>query len=549
MDIHFEADLIKALVDQGAKSPVFKANGTYFRDKTIDSRFIEKSDMKLIRRVAGQPEFSAAIENRRVIRKLNAIEAMGKVTKSTVVKRLELLADAIRDVILETPRTWLFGAGETILPWFVIDISFNDAERGRYGSRPANVSISMQAMSRGEVAKTSVWFERQHLPSTVEDLLDNVNMLLATDKLIAEHEEDIKRYEREAPRTGEQFLARGRGALASASHWRKDVVSLERNGEPSKVVMDDDLDRKSESDVANAVYWTGKPGAVDDDDSGEAPEVQYLPTHPVCRVFSLATHEYVDAHISCLEPYEYDDSIITKLVLPDEHKRLIDALTSSAINRMSDIIRGKAQGIIVLCSGVPGTGKTLTAEVYSEAAKRPLYIVQCSQLGTDEVALEKSLGTTLDRATRWRAIMLIDEADVYIHERGDDIHQNAIVGVFLRLLEYYNGILFLTTNRATVIDDAILSRATAHVKYDVPEGGDRVKLWDVLLEQYGVRANAKFIKAAIETFPDVSGRSIRQIIRLGLIVSKAEGSTSLTLANLKQAAKFHDFTERDANDV
>ena len=44
------------------------------------------------------------------------------------------------------------------------------------------------------------------------------------------------------------------------------------------------------------------------------------------------------------------------------------------------------------------------------------------------------------RAQRWGAVMLIDEADVYIKRRDDDITMNAVVGVFLRVLEYFNGL-------------------------------------------------------------------------------------------------------------
>lgn len=38
--------------------------------------------------------------------------------------------------------------------------------------------------------------------------------------------------------------------------------------------------------------------------------------------------------------------------------------------------------------------------------------------------------------------------------------------VFLRVLEYYNGIMFLTTNRAGVLDEAIKSRVHLNLHYD-----------------------------------------------------------------------------------
>jgi len=66
--------------------------------------------------------------------------------------------------------------------------------------------------------------------------------------------------------------------------------------------------------------------------------------------------------------------------------------------------------------------------------------------------------------------MLIDEADVYIRKRSDDIAANAVVGIFLRVLEYFDGLLFLTTNRIDDIDEAIISRCIALIRYLAPTG-------------------------------------------------------------------------------
>lgn len=551
MDIHFDHALLEALVKAGVKSPVFKNEQGYFRSKDVDSRFIDPKDFEIVKKIAKKPEFAKDIDNRRVLRKLNALEAMGEVDESTQVKKLELLPDAIRQAVDKAPRRWVFKEDEgLLLPFYVERAKFHPAEASSHGYTPASVTMDLEAICRGEKVSKVIHFSKGDLPNTIKKIFSDNNLLLATDVLIKDFDAETKTYLAQAPQTGEQFLAHGSGEVVGDSSWNRDKVSFDKGDVPSKVVMDDEAERGEDSDVADTSWWAKKPLTDEDDLSDEALEevmacvedaakVVLLPAHPFVRVFNLATHEYCDTHITNLEPYVYDAQVIDKLVLPEAHKKLIDALTGSAIKQMSDIIKGKAQGIIILCSGLPGTGKTLTAEVYSEAAQRPLYMVQCSQLGTDEEALEKHLAEVLDRATRWRTILLIDEADVYIHERGDNIKQNAIVGVFLRLLEYYNGILFLTTNRVTVVDDAILSRTTAHVKYKLPEGPDRVRLWEILLAQYGIKATAKLTSEAIEAFPEVSGRSIRQLVRLGLIV----GQGSLTVDNLVAASKFHDFEE------
>lgn len=101
--------------------------------------------------------------------------------------------------------------------------------------------------------------------------------------------------------------------------------------------------------------------------------------------------------------------------------------------------------------GPPGTGKTLTAEGISELLKCPLYMASAGELGTDSRYLESELQKILDICHAWGAILLLDEADVFLEKRNiHDIHRNALVSIFLRQLEYFQGILFLTTNRVEV---------------------------------------------------------------------------------------------------
>lgn len=543
MDIRFTRELLDTLVAAGAASPCFKGR-LYSAYLDVDSYTIDPSDKKLIRRICDRPEFHAKIEHRRVLRCLDQLGSLGKGDTETPIKNLQLLVDAFVFALRAAPKPWIFTEDSEgyMLAWLCHNVEYHPA-RGRGDDHtPAHTDIDLLAMARGKRRSRDICFGRENLPQGVTKLLESRDAYIATAKLLDDYERDNKYYFEHAERMGEQFWATGTGRDVGGSHWSRSTVQFERDGQRSKVVMDD-LDRKGEKNNSPMDFWD--PPRNDDDDTqvnaeAEAAPLVPLPVQPFVRVFHLGNHEYVDTHMSNLEPYEYDPKLIEKLVLPKTHKRLIDGLTSKAITRMSDIVEGKAQGVIILCSGTPGTGKTLTAEVYSEEAKRPLYVVQCSQLGTNEEELEKHLSEVLSRATRWRAILLIDEADVYIHERGTSMQQNAIVGVFLRLLEYYGGILFLTTNRVTVVDDAILSRTTAHIRYRVPSGPDRDRLWAILLRQYNVDPSAELIGQAVAAFPEVSGRTIRQLIRLALMLA---GKKPLEVKHLTRAAKFHDFNE------
>lgn len=146
-------------------------------------------------------------------------------------------------------------------------------------------------------------------------------------------------------------------------------------------------------------------------------------------------------------------------------------------NITSDVIEGKGKGLIILLHGGPGTGKTLTAESVAELAERPLYRVTCGDIGTSPDSVESYLESVLYIGSAWKAgkptfcisvddaslgssylVVLLDESDVFLEEREkSDLQRNALVSVFLRVLEYYDGILILTSNRGTKFAYYVLS--------------------------------------------------------------------------------------------
>jgi hypothetical protein len=77
-----------------------------------------------------------------------------------------------------------------------------------------------------------------------------------------------------------------------------------------------------------------------------------------------------------------------------------------------------------------------SAESVAEFTKRPLYAVSSGELGTEASELEDNLARILDVATVWKAVLLLDEADVFLEARSlHDVNRNALVSTFLRLLE------------------------------------------------------------------------------------------------------------------
>lgn len=451
---------------------------------------------------------------------------------------LERLVPAIADFLInQVLRGWLFKVNTSGKPlaYLVTRIDFTppaDEETGR-------ILIDLKANSMAKIAThTLTILERDIVGKTLAEMLLAKGFLKETPELMAAYEHSAARFFEHRADYGRQFSGKGVGVFAedpTATHrsndWaRKEHIILSSSGGSARLVNDEEVlqDRTLVLDatgdvLAKYLRKAGKSLKYNDKVEKTVEQVQAsipdtafceLPVHGYILMFHLELHHHLWVHVDDIQPYIYQPELKQKLILPPEQTDLIDILTAEMDVLMDDIVDGKSGGTTVLCAGPPGVGKTLTAEVYSEIIKRPLYRVHSGQLGLNVAEMEQILKRTLTRAQRWGAVMLIDEADVYIRRRDDNMTANAVVGVFLRVLEYFNGLLFLTTNRMDDIDEAVVSRCIALIRYHQPSLEDRRKIWRVMTEQFGLAVEAPLIDTLASLFPEASGRDIKGLSKL-----------------------------------
>jgi hypothetical protein len=256
------------------------------------------------------------------------------------------------------------------------------------------------------------------------------------------------------------------------------------------------------------------------DASREFTEEQLITMSPFLYGFSFISKTWGELDIDKVSEIQFRENAYEMLVLDEERKDMMFSLVESGMESGDkDFIGGKGGGVIFMLAGTPGTGKTLSAEAIAEKLKRPLYMVGVGELGTDVTSLESSLRNILDVATKWNAVLLLDECDIFMEARDDDdIERNAMVGIFLRLLEYYEGILFLTTNRADNIDEAFYSRISLAMYYEALDEATRAKVWENLFATYKVKGIDPKQLATYE----LNGRKIKQVIRIATALAHAK---------------------------
>lgn len=456
------------------------------------------------------------------------------------VSKLENFPAALKAYIKKGEHRWLFQQffDGSLRPFFVNRISYTPASP----DHPAYVTIDLFTVeSKSERSRETVHiYTKDIVKKSCSEVLLVKGFLLETPEAFKNYLEEVEIYKKYTERDGVQMNVIGKGTQVGGWSRSKCFVSLLHSGRPARMVVSQKEDQSSVQEVSSITcsYWESSPSEDEElfGSTAEGDRLWLLPLHPVVQMFDLDEHDFYHVHVNNMSPYVYNTTIGSKLVLPEQTKDFINLLIEYSSKRFSDIVEGKEGGTIILIEGLPGVGKTLTAEVYSEVMERPLYRVHSSQLGVSPEGLEKELQTVLSRAENWGAILLIDEADVFVHSRGTDIRQNAIVGVFLRLLEYYRGVLFMTTNRGTEIDDAIISRLTARFHYAKPTKEEQQKIWRILLDQNEVKMMHSDIIEVTNKL-DLSGRDIKNILKLAVVASQ-RGDKHITPKLIEYVASF-----------
>lgn len=443
--------------------------------------------------------------------------------------------------------------GGSYVGYYVSDVDFEPEKKGDRHSynEPAHVTIKMVYIDSDERCGHGIkLYAADVLTLTPRQILKRKGYVPESDERMAVLKDETERFYEVCKQIGKKYTAKGVGVkdLDDASErsesgyiWgRTNEIQLDSFGVDCHVVIDvlqekDDNKSSSSRDTNIDLFrwhkWNLRfftPSEDDlarhleaDEDTELAPDVQ-VPVHPLVPCFDLKRHVRLRAHINNLTPYVYRKEVADNLVLPERDIKMVNLLVDESQNTFKDVVTGKGASMNILSEGPPGTGKTVTAEVFAEFKERPLYSIQCSQLGMEPATVEKNLSVILTRANRWNAVLLLDEADVYIRKRGANMKHNAIVGVFLRVLEYASCILFMTTNLADNVDDAIASRCIVRLRYGAPGPDAQYKIWKNLARLNEIELEKGAVRQFVEKHPTISGRDVKNLLKLASFVAKAD---------------------------
>ncbi|KAI2706541.1 hypothetical protein CBS147372_452 [Penicillium roqueforti] len=147
------------------------------------------------------------------------------------------------------------------------------------------------------------------------------------------------------------------------------------------------------------------------------------------------------------------------------------------------------------------------------------------------------------RLPHFEAVLLLDEADAFMEQRTSyhDTH-NRLVAVFLRRIEYYQGLMFLTTSRKIQLNESIISRIHLTIKYEDLTTEFRREIWRTYLSKANTVQGPAIVGPNELQFLDnlsLNGREIKNLTSIAHALATV-GEEPVSYKYLEMAAELSE---------
>jgi SpoVK/Ycf46/Vps4 family AAA+-type ATPase len=247
------------------------------------------------------------------------------------------------------------------------------------------------------------------------------------------------------------------------------------------------------------------------------------------------------------ESVSYHDKYdLRSLIYADDVNKQIAAIVT-ACRRRQEIWRewgfaekfARGSGICALFNGPSGTGKT--AAVYAIAAELglPVRTIEFATLQSKWFGdTERNVLRLFSKIRPKEEVVFLDECDSLLTSRTAQESQvrSNVVNIFLRQLEVFDGILFMTTNLKEELDPALERRLLFRVDFTMPDASMRERIWrSNLPAKAPVDRDIDWVQLAREY--EFTGGQIRNAILSAMYAALAEGAESISADHLRQACE------------
>ncbi|KXX67506.1 ATP-binding protein [Flammeovirga sp. SJP92] len=223
------------------------------------------------------------------------------------------------------------------------------------------------------------------------------------------------------------------------------------------------------------------------------------------------------------------------------------------LSKNSPIYKKIRKSHVVVFTGAPGTGKSLTATTLGNLYNIPTYTLDISRVVSKYIGeFEKSMEKIFSQLEGFPSILFIDEADSIFSKRSDNVkdskdkYANQEMSYLLQRIESFEGIIILASNVRDIrynMDQAMLRRISQIIEFSYPSEKERKELWLKALVD-GYQYENELLTVLARDY-QLTGANIKNIISEVYIDCILEDEFSITFDMLKPYIE-REFYKKDA---
>jgi hypothetical protein len=204
------------------------------------------------------------------------------------------------------------------------------------------------------------------------------------------------------------------------------------------------------------------------------------------------------------------------------------------------------RGLCILLCGLPGVGKTMISQVMARELGVDLFRLDLASVMSKYIGeTERNLKKLFQEAEEAGAAVLVDECEVLLSKRAEvkdarDKYANAEVGALLVLLEEFEGVSFLATNRGGDMDEAFTRRFPFIISVPPPDEPERKRIWEGLLPPEVLESKAVNVGELARSYKLTGGEIKNAVLAGAYSAARAErlmGQTDLLEAVKRELRK------------
>lgn len=261
------------------------------------------------------------------------------------------------------------------------------------------------------------------------------------------------------------------------------------------------------------------------------PVAEQLTTDDLYAACRLQSNRKLSKLATKINPhYQWSD-----IILPTEQLQILREICNTVKYRALiydewgfDKKLALGKGLNVFFAGLPGTGKTMSADIIAGELGLDLYKIDLSSVVSKYIGeTEKNLSRIFAEAQSSNAILFFDEADALFGKRSEvrdshDRHANIETSYLLQRMEEYQGVVILATNLRKNMDDAFVRRMHFSIDFPFPSKRERYRIWEKIWPENTPISSDIDLDFVAERF-EIAGGYIRNIALAAAFLAADDG--------------------------